>query len=117
MKQILLDTSFIITCVKQKIDFFHELQTEGFEILIPKLVVNELTGLSNSNLKARTALKILEKNNFKQISLRGGNTDDAIIHFAKQNTDLIIATLDAEIKQKFKGRVMIIRRKKKIEIN
>ena len=59
MKQIILDSSFIITCIKQKIDFFEELV--GEQIIIPKQVINEIKRLDN-----QLALKLLEKNKFKK---------------------------------------------------
>jgi len=42
MKQAILDTNFILTCVKQKIDFFEWFNLNGIEILIPLEVINEI---------------------------------------------------------------------------
>ncbi|MEX2017565.1 MAG: hypothetical protein WD876_03770 [Candidatus Pacearchaeota archaeon] len=111
MKQIILDTSFIITCVKQKIDFFEEISNEGMRILIPSQVIAELKGLG-----AETALKLLEKNDFDMVKISGKETDNSIITYAKKHPDVFVATLDKEIKDGFKGRVMIIRGKKKLEV-
>ena len=112
MKQIILDSSFILTCIKQKIDFFEELV--GTQILIPKQVINEIKNLKNSNSKL--ALKLLEKNKFKKINLGNAHVDKLIIRFAKENPKTIIATLDREIKNKTKNQKLIIRGKKKLEI-
>ena len=109
MDNIILDSSFIITCIKQKIDFFEELV--GTQILIPKQVINEI-----KNLNSKLALKLLEKNKFKKIDLGKGHTDKKIIKFAKENPKTIIATLDREIKNKTKNQKLIIRGKKKLEI-
>ncbi len=112
MKQIILDSSFILTCIKQKIDFFEELV--GTQILIPKQVINEIKNLKNSNSKL--ALKLLEKNKFRKIDLGKTHVDKLIIRFAKENPKTIIATLDREIKNKTKNQKLIIRGKKKLEI-
>jgi len=112
MKQILLDTNFILTCIKQKIDFFEELV--GEEILIPKQVINEIKNLKNPNSKL--ALKLLEKSKFKKINIGKGHVDRLIIKFAKENPKTIIATLDREIKNKTKNQKLIIRGKKKLGV-
>ena len=116
MRQILLDSSFILSCIKNKIDLFEQLYLEGYKILIPMQVLREINGLSKSNENAKLALKILQKSKFKRIKLRGKNTDNAIINYAKKNPEIIIATLDKEIKKKTKNSKLIIRSKKKLEI-
>ena len=116
MKQILLDTSFILTCAKQKIDFFEELEHQGFQIIIPKQVLVEIKGLAKSNPNAELVLKILLKNNFKLIDLKSKNTDKAIMNYSKKNKKVIIATLDSDLKKKIKANKLIIRGKKKLEI-
>ncbi len=112
MKQIILDSSFILTCIKQKIDFFEELV--GEQILLPEQVINEIKNLKNpiSNL----ALKLFEKNKFEKIDIGKGHVDKRIIKFAKENPKTIIATLDKEIKNKTKNQKLIIRGKKKLEV-
>ena len=126
MRQAILDTSFILTCIKQKIDFFDEIKFMGIEILIPDIVIGEIKSLSEDtskkkfNLKenAKIALKLLEKNlgSFRRINLFGKNVDKSIIKFAEENGEVLIATLDKEIKKKVKNSKLIIRGKKKLEI-
>ena len=111
MKSALLDTNFILICIKQKIDFFEELEFMGFEIIIPDKVIDEL-----KKLKQTSALKLLEKNNFKEIILAGKNTDNSIINYANKNPEILVATLDKELNNKLKNRKIIIRGKKKLEI-
>lgn len=113
MKKILLDSSFILTCVKQKLDFFEELV--GEQIIIPEQVLKEIARLKTLN--SELALKILAKHKFKKINLeKGKTTDNKIINFAKENPKIIIATLDREIKNKTQNKKLIIRGKKKLEI-
>ncbi|OGJ12398.1 hypothetical protein A3K62_00750 [Candidatus Pacearchaeota archaeon RBG_16_35_8] len=111
MKQIILDTSFIISCVKQKIDFFEKLNHEGMRILVPEQVIDELMGLG-----ADTALKILEINEFKIVKMAGKDGDEAILKIAKKDPDLIVATLDRDLQKKMRNRKMIIRGMKNLEI-
>ncbi len=115
MKQVLLDTNFIISCARQKIDFFHEIPLMGFEILIPRQVFDEIEKLSKSRKSATLreeadlALKIMNRNKFTIIKLRRNDVDRAIIEFANDNRDVIIATLDKELQNKIKNQKMIIR--------
>ncbi|MEK6906576.1 MAG: PIN domain-containing protein [Nanoarchaeota archaeon] len=111
MKQAILDTSFIITCVKQKIDFFEKMELEGIEIIIPLQVINELKGL-----KSNISLKLLEKNSFKKIDLKTKNVDEGIKNFAYKNKNAIVATLDRGLKMKIRNPKLVIRGTKKLEI-
>ncbi|MDD5012473.1 MAG: PIN domain-containing protein [Candidatus Nanoarchaeia archaeon] len=116
MKYALLDTNFILSCVRKKIDFFEEVQSLGLSVIIPKQVIEELRGISNSKPEAKIALKILEKNEFKKITLHGKNVDKGIIKTARENEGWIIATLDREMKSRIKNQKMTIRGEKRLEI-
>ena len=116
----LLDTSFILTCVRNKIDFFEQLELEGFKILVPKQVIKEIEAIKNSKkseakIEADLALKLIKAKKSKIIQLKAKTTDNSIINYAKQNQNIIVATLDREIKKKTKNRKLIIRGKKKLE--
>ena len=127
MKKAVLDTSFILTCIKNKIDFFEELEFMGCKILIPKQVISELNKIANPVMikkklsereLASLSLKILEheKNRFEVIELGSKYVDKGIIKLARENRDLLIATLDREIKTSVKNPKILIRGKKKLEI-
>ena len=122
MKKVILDTNFILTCVKQKIDFFEYLEIQGFRILIPKEVIGEIENIAKSNKKlrfkgdAKLALKLLKKNKFNKIFIDSKNVDIGIIDFAKDDSEIIIGTLDARIKKKAKNQKLVIREKKRLEI-
>jgi rRNA-processing protein FCF1 len=111
MRRVILDTSFILTAVRQKVDFFEIIESRGFQILIPEQVFKELRGLG-----AELALKIVRSKKFKLVSLQGKDADSAILKFAKKNPMTVVATLDEGLKKKLKNRKMIIRQRKKIEI-
>ena len=122
MKKAILDTSFILTCVKQKIDFLDEIKFMGMDVLIPEEVLDEVRKIRNSGKKlhfrenAKLALKILNKNKFKKIRLGTTHVDKGLVNFAEKNKDVIVATLDRELKKKIKKPKLVIRGKKKLEI-
>jgi len=112
MKTYLLDTSFIISAVRNKIDFFEWLI--GEKIIIPKQVLEEIKRIENKD--SELALKILELNPFEEIDLGKGHVDKLLIRFAARNPKVIVATLDREIKNKLKNYKLVIRGKKKLEV-
>jgi rRNA-processing protein FCF1 len=114
MKQIILDTNFILTCVKQKIDFFEEISLMGIQIIIPKQVIAEIQRLKTPN--AQLALKLLEKNKFKKIDIGAGHVDKKIIQYLKDKPRIILATLDRELKSKVRNSKMVIRERKRLEL-
>jgi rRNA-processing protein FCF1 len=122
MNQILLDTNFIITCIKQKIDFFENLKLMGAQVLIPKQVISEIEMIANSKKKlhfredAKLSLVLLKKNPFKKIDLGLQDVDKGIKRFANQNSRVIVATLDKELKDSIPNPKLVIRQKKKLEI-
>lgn len=122
MNKVILDTNFILTCVKQKIDFFEYLEMQGFQILIPKEVIREIESIVESKKKlkfrddAKLSLKSLKNNSFKKINLDSKNVDKGIVKFAKDDSSIVVGTLDGEIKKKVKNPKLVIRRKKKLEI-
>ena len=130
MKTTILDTSFILSCVKQKIDFFDYLKSEGFTILIPKQVLTELEKISLPNMKkasdqeaAALSLRIIMNNIFDKIDLntilsplRRKSVDELIIDYANKNPSIIVATLDKEMQRKAKNKKLIIRGKNQLEL-
>ncbi|MBU0893989.1 MAG: hypothetical protein KKF48_01605 [Nanoarchaeota archaeon] len=124
MKKVVLDTSFILSCVREKFDFIEELDFRGYTILIPKQVFAELGGILKSKQKlhfrdeARIALKILENigGNFEEIDLGIKNVDNGLIKFSEKNKDIVMATMDKELKNKIKNNKIVLRGKKKLEV-
>lgn len=124
--KIILDTNFLLTCIKQKIDLFFELNKimPLSRIIIPKQVINELETLKNRKeltIKERDsaslALQIIEKNkgriSFPEL---GKNTDKSIINYLLNNSDIVAATLDRGIRKHLKNKVkmLTIRGRKRI---
>jgi rRNA-processing protein FCF1 len=123
MKKVVLDTSFILSCIRKKIDFFEEIKFMGFQILIPKQVIREINGITISKKKSyfkedsKLALELLKKNLFKEIDLKEKNVDKGLIKLAKKDKEIIVATLDKEIQNNIQNPKLIIRGQKKLQIN
>ena len=123
MKKVVLDTSFILSCIRKKIDFFEEIKLMGIQIIIPEQVIREIKGIILSKKKSyfkddsNLALELFKKNLFKKIDLKEKNVDKGIIKFAKKNKEIIVATLDKEIQNNVQNPKLIIRGQKKLQIN
>ncbi len=122
MQQSILDTNFIVTCARQKIDFFEEIPLMGIQIIIPRQVTKEIKKLAEFKDSAKTreeadlALKILKRNKFKSIKLKYNEVDKGIIAFAQENPEVIIATLDKDLKKSIINRKLVIKDMKKLEV-
>ena len=124
--KILLDTNFILSCVKQKIDFFslaEEMFDEKLEWVVPKEVLEELKDLTERKKEkvadkqaADLSLQILERAGSERIELRNKNVDKGIIDYLKKHPDFVLATLDKKLKLYAGVRILTIRNKKSLEI-
>lgn len=122
-KKVLLDTNFLIACIKQRIDFFEEISQQGYKVLVPENVLRELRKIRNSKEQkmkdrdlADLALQTLKKNPYEKILLKGQNVDNAIAELANSRNDIIVATLDRELKKKIDKNKMVIKGKKVLDV-
>lgn len=120
-KKVLLDTNFVLSCIRKKIDFFEELTLMGFQILVPIQVINELKTLKNRKstvlkTNSRIALELLRKRRYKKIDLKDDKVDRAIVKYTRKNPKVHIATLDKTLQSKFKNKLVIIRGQKGLEV-
>ncbi len=113
--EVLLDTSFILDCVREKFDF--TLAEEYGTLVLAKEVIFELEKLAsarnpNSDL-ARLSLKIIDKNKsrFKFISLGNSYVDAGILSYVKDK-NTIVATMDSGLKKMVKKKLVLRARKK-----
>jgi rRNA-processing protein FCF1 len=125
MIKVILDTNFLIYCAKEKMDYTEEiagLLSEGFELVVPKQVINELEKLKNDKYKkvsgkdkyaCSLALQLLEFNKIKIVAPVDDNVDEAIINLANENKKNIVATLDREMRH-ILGRVILINKGRKL---
>ena len=124
---ILLDTNFIITCVKQKIDFdrqINEVTDEKVNWIIPDDVLKEIEDIRNrtgirvlDKMAAETAMDLIRIIDFKKIELKGKNpnVDVKIANYLK-GKNVVLATMDKGLKSRVKNRILTIRGKKGLEI-
>jgi len=121
--KILADTNFLITCIRQKIDFKNladELFSERIEWIIPIEVEEELKVISerkgernNDKEAAKLALKLIE--GLDKTPLGAKNVDEGIVRYA-ENNEVVIATLDKDLKKKIHNKILTVRGKKSFEI-
>lgn len=106
--KVILDTNFIIACVKKNIRVFDEF----YEFIIPEEVVFELEKLRKSRSiedreAASVALDMIDKLKLKKIKLGNTNVDEGILEFIEKNKGIMVATFDKELKRKLKGKAEI----------
>ncbi|MFA6022637.1 MAG: PIN domain-containing protein [Candidatus Pacearchaeota archaeon] len=123
--EIIIDTNFLITCAKQKIDLFSEIKEifGNVKIIIPQQVIDELNKLKEDKklkIKEREAAKISIDIINQQVvfitDLKTPNVDAGIIRYADKN-NCVIATLDQKLKKSIKNpktKFITIRDKKRI---
>ena len=118
--KVILDTNFIISCLRQKIQIFDE----GYILIVPEEVISELRSISRdkeSKVKDRQvvelALELINKNEVERVKLNlseGEDVDSGLIKLAKKKGS-VVASLDKKLREGFKeGRFLIIKGKKKL---
>ncbi len=127
--KILLDTNFIWTTAKQKIDFpslANDIIDEDIEWIVPQEVLNEL-----GNLKDRLGVKTLDKEaaclgfdllcnitpkpTIVDLKLKHQNIDLGIINYLIDKP-IVLATMDKGMKRKLDNKILTIRGKKSLEL-
>lgn len=109
--EVILDTNFIISCIRNRIDFLNELKNLGFKIIVPREIFDELKDLRKNSshedkVAVEVALSLFEKNkNIKKTRLGAKNVDEGLIEMGKKGA--YIATLDSYIKRSVKNKVVI----------
>jgi len=108
--KVILDSNFIISCVKRNIPFIDQLQEKGFEILLAREIMQELKDLRfkvahDERAAIDLGVEMITKAKLKKISLSHDKVDLGLIQKGKKG--YYIATLDAAIKREIPLRVMI----------
>lgn len=122
MGKVVLDTNFILTCIRNKLDFFEELLLKGHRVVIPKEVIAEIKRLRDGSKalsfreEAELALKIIKSHDYEEIDAPGKYVDSGLFNFLSDNPEYILATLDKKLKKNVRNRKMVIRGKKKLEL-
>ena len=122
---VILDTNFLIYCAKNKLDYVEEignLINEGYFLVVPMQVVNELNRLKEDKWKkvngkdkaaAELALKLIQHNKVKIIKTEGKTVDDAIVNLANSDVKNIVCTLDRGMRMSL-PRVILVNKHKKL---
>jgi rRNA-processing protein FCF1 len=125
--RVILDTNFLIYCAKNKLDYVEEignLINEGFELVVPMQVVEEMKKLKDDKWKKVSgkdkdaialALQLLEVNNVKKVKISGKSVDEGIVNLANENKKNIACTLDREMRHNL-PRVILVNKFKKLMI-
>lgn len=122
MSKVLLDTNFVLNAIRNKLDLFEELFQKGHQILIPKEVILEIERLRDGTkaLKFREeaifALKLIAVSDYMGVSCPGRYVDKGIKKYCDENPQVILGTMDKELKKSVKNRKMVIRNLKKLEL-
>lgn len=108
--EVILDTSFIVSCTKRNIDFITQLEEQGFTVKVPHEVFQELKDLRfkvphDERMAIDLAMVLFEHRKVKKIKLGHKKVDDGLIEKGKKGA--YIATLDREIKRAVPKRVVI----------
>jgi len=121
MKQIILDTNFLVYCAKEKIDYAEEIRMlipGKYELVTIDMVIGELEKVKQAAKKyidkqaANLALQILKANKVKILKGKGEYADKAIINESRGN---IVATLDMGLTD-YLERAIIIRGNRKLQL-
>jgi len=122
-KIVILDSSAVMMLFEFSIDLEGELTRllGAHHITVPKPIIQELTFLSEKgdgarNVKARAALKLIEK--YDAIDVKGKTGDDAVFALAKQKSGIVV-TNDRELRKRLKEQslyVIFLRAKKQLMI-
>ena len=122
--KILLDTNFIISSLKKKIDIEDEINRlidEKVELILLETILRELEKFSRNKEKkieerklAQVFLKMIKNKNIsiKIYESKQKNPDEAIRVFCLKNKNCILATLDKELRKKITNKILTIKKNK-----
>ncbi len=122
MRKVLLDTNFILSCIREKVDLFDKLEEIGYGVVIPQIVIDELKRISvgnkSSKLRAEAAfaLRVLKSEKYEKLETGGRYADTGIINYLKSHPDYAVATLDREIQKSVKNSKIVLRARQKLEV-
>ncbi len=117
--KVLLDTNFIVSCIKDRIDFLGQLEEEGFQAVVPQEVFEELKDIKkkvshDSRIAIDVAFEMFEQRKVKKMKLGEKSVDLGLIKRGQEG--YYIATLDSGILNKVPKRVILLKGKKGIGI-
>jgi len=125
MRNIILDTNFLMIPLQFKVDIFSEIEricNFNYSLLVLEASVRELeniadTGKSRDKKIAVAALKLLKSKGIGIIKSEEKYADDVILRSADKDT--IVATQDMALKRKLaqkRASIIILRQKKYLQL-
>ena len=126
MQNIVIDTNFIVTAYKFKMDVFEELRAKldfKYQLYIVDKTIDELEKLINKasltdRIGAKIAIQLLKQKNVRILKTAKDRSVDELL-LALDPRMFIIATQDIALKRKLKEkkfRIITIRQKKQIAL-
>jgi len=131
MKKIIIDTNFLVSTIRFKIDLFSELQRIcdfKYTTCIVDGIIDELeklaeTGKQKDKIAARISLELIKKKKVKIIRIptknkRVKNVDLLILNLIKEG-NFIVATQDKELKREIKKKrvpLIVLRQKRYLKL-
>jgi rRNA-processing protein FCF1 len=122
---ILLDTNFVIACVRQKIDFFSrasEVIEDNIKWIVPFEVMAELEEISKRKGEktvdknaATIGLEMIKVISPTIVNVRNKNVDEGIRSYI-EGKDIVLATLDRGLRKKIKNKILTINNEGLLEI-
>ena len=113
--RIILDTNFLIDCIRFKIDLKSELA--GNELFVLNSIISEIEKITERGTKessiAKLALDFIKRKDLKILKPKEKNTDLSLLNYSKRG--YAIATHDKVLKNKIKKsgeKVIFIRQRK-----
>ena len=117
--KIILDTNFLIDCIRFKIDIKSELA--GNDLFVLDSVIFEIGKIAKRGTKesslAKLALEFIAKNNLKLLETGKKDVDESLLAYSKNYT---IATHDRVLKNKLKklgAKLIYVRQKKYLVVD
>jgi len=121
MQKILLDTNFLLIPAQFNVDIFaeiHRIMHKPYQLYTLDKVIDELKSITKNKKQsqkhrraAKLALQLLKAKDVKIIKTKSQKSVDDII---ANLTGYIIATQDAELKKRIKGKKIVLRQKNKL---
>jgi len=113
--KIILDTNFLVSANKFKVDVFSQLR--GNQIFVLDTVIEELKNISKGKSKDSTAAKValesIKRKGLKILKSKESETDLSLLNYSKKS--YVIATHDKILKNKINkiGKKIIVIRQRK----
>jgi rRNA-processing protein FCF1 len=117
--EVILDGSFMIQAIKNKIDFLDQLSVLGFTPKIPREIIQEMKDLhQKSRFENRAVLgqliELIEKRGIKKMSFGTGKVDEQLIKLGKQG--IYIATMDSGVRRLVPNKIILSVATKQISV-